>query len=202
MIHEFHGTIRDDIAFVMIPGVSRDELFALIHKFPGYAIGTDGTFWSKWKEKGWQPYSRTRFIGREWWQMKPWSKDLYGHKNIDIKLNGRRYTPSIASIVLETFRMNRPQGLMIRHLNGIASDNRLVNLCYGTRRENTDDMLSHGHMPRGEDRHNAILTGEDIVEIRKSWSSGEMQKDIARRFGIDKSHVSHIVRRKCWRHVA
>lgn len=50
----------------------------------------------------------------------------------------------VHEIVLTTFVGPRPPRLMCRHLNGNPEDNRLVNLCWGTAKENAQDMILHG----------------------------------------------------------
>lgn len=75
--------------------------------------------------------------------------------------NGRpRSSRTIHSLVLEAFAGPRPDGMeCIRHLNGDKTDNRLVNLAYGTNRENIHDKFEHGtdhqtaktHCPQGHE---------------------------------------------------
>lgn len=63
----------------------------------------------------------------------------------------------VHQVVLLTFVGPLPDGLVVRHLNGDPSDNRLANLAYGTRKENQQDSLIHGthhnagktHCPKG-----------------------------------------------------
>lgn len=50
-------------------------------------------------------------------------------------------------LVLETFVGPCPDGMETLHRNGIRSDNRLVNLRYGTRSENMFDAREHGTHP-------------------------------------------------------
>lgn len=47
-------------------------------------------------------------------------------------------------LVLAAFIGPLPPGKETRHLNGVADDNRLENLCYGTRSENMKDAWAHG----------------------------------------------------------
>jgi hypothetical protein len=46
------------------------------------------------------------------------------------------------------------------------------------------------------------LTEVDVIQIRRARAAGEDQVSIARRFGIDQSAVSRIVRHLAWKHVA
>ncbi len=54
---------------------------------------------------------------------------------------------------------------------------------------------------QGEKGNNAKLTKEDILEIRRRCKTSEMQIDIAQDFGISKSHVTNIKKRRVWSHV-
>ena len=65
----------------------------------------------------------------------------------------------------------------------------------GVPRRNTENIK------RGEDQHLSVLVEKNIIEIRKMASDGVVHKEIARLFGITRSHVSSIVRRHSWKHV-
>lgn len=56
-----------------------------------------------------------------------------GHQSVAI---GRGNSRTVHSLVMEAFVGPRPEGHEILHLNEDPSDNRLVNLKYGTRSEN------------------------------------------------------------------
>lgn len=51
---------------------------------------------------------------------------------------------TIHSLVAAAFTGERPEGLVIRHLNGEQLDNRAENLTYGTTSENRFDSVRHG----------------------------------------------------------
>lgn len=52
---------------------------------------------------------------------------------------------TVHSLVLDSFVGPCPPGMMARHLNDDPSDNRLENLCWGTRSENSHDAVANGH---------------------------------------------------------
>jgi hypothetical protein len=57
---------------------------------------------------------------------------------------GRGRTRTVHSLVAEAFIGPRPHGMEVRHINGVRTDPRRVNLCYGTRSENILDAVAHG----------------------------------------------------------
>lgn len=58
----------------------------------------------------------------------------------------------VHQLVAEAFIGTRPDGLVIRHLDGDRSNNRPGNLAYGTYSENNYDIITHGR------HHNANKT--------------------------------------------
>jgi hypothetical protein len=59
----------------------------------------------------------------------------------------------VAHLVAAAFLGQRPDGMEIRHLNGVRTDNRVENLAYGTRSENQLDRLLHGTHNQGNKTH-------------------------------------------------
>lgn len=65
-----------------------------------------------------------------------------GYSKVNLRVGGNPKTFTVHSLVLLTFVGPRPQDRPhIRHLNDDKSDNRLENICYGTREENDQDRL-------------------------------------------------------------
>lgn len=62
-----------------------------------------------------------------------------------LSLGGILYTRTVHLLVCEAFHGPRPEGAVVRHLNGDYVDNRPENLRWGTWAENTADMISHGN---------------------------------------------------------
>lgn len=76
--------------------------------------------------------------------MKP-STNRQGYKRVILYQPGRPpKTRTVHSLVLEAFEGARPEGAVIRHLNGTPGDNRRVNLAWGTASENMHDRELHG----------------------------------------------------------
>lgn len=74
-------------------------------------------------------------------------------------------------------------------------------LFLGSHADNVIDKIRKGRQPRGESCHNARLSEEDVLEIRRMHDAGIRNKRIACRFDISLTHVGHIVRGRLWKHV-
>jgi len=97
--------------------------------------------------------------------------------SMDLNLNPGKVKRKVHHLVLETFVGIRPVGLVTRHLNGDFTDNRLVNLEYGTQSENRFDSVRH-------DRHK--VPRSLVGEIRQSTLSSRVA---ARTYGVSRSYV-------------
>lgn len=87
-------------------------------------------------------------------------------------------------------------------------------LFLGTQAENMADMARKGRaasgdrngsrkvqMPRGSAQGNSKLTESQVIRIRKLLDRGFRQREIAEEFGVCRSLVCHIGKRRVWRHV-
>lgn len=68
----------------------------------------------------------------------------------------------------------------------------------GTPADNCADKLAKGRGAKGARIHNARLTESDVLEIRASICP---EKELAKRFGISRSHVADIRHKRRWKHV-
>ena len=72
-------------------------------------------------------------------------------------------------------------------------------LFLGTKKVNTDDMVSKRRMKRGESHPLAKLSWEIIPLIRIALANGETQQSIADRFGFTRSAIRKISEGKTWK---
>lgn len=89
-------------------------------------------------EKSWR--SQTKTLLKQ-------GKDQAGYPRVGIRLGHKtKKVVRVHVLVCETFLGPRPTPKgVVRHLNGVADDNRLENLAWGTAQENANDTVRHGH---------------------------------------------------------
>jgi hypothetical protein len=67
-----------------------------------------------------------------------------GRPCVGLRLNGKLYSRRVHSLVLLAFVGPRPPGMECCHRNGDRTDNRLLNLRWGTASSNSFDKVRHG----------------------------------------------------------
>jgi hypothetical protein len=72
-----------------------------------------------------------------------------GYHQLTLSRDGKRKNVFVHMAVAEAFHGPRPDGLVVRHLDGNPSNNSATNLRYGTPSENARDRIAHG-------RHNQL----------------------------------------------
>ncbi len=74
-------------------------------------------------------------------------------------------------------------------------------LFLGDHNDNMADMNAKGRRALGEDSGRALLTTNDVVQIKSQLQQGRMQKEMADIFGVSPSTVNAIAKGRNWRHV-
>lgn len=106
-------------------------------------------------------------------------------------------------VVWQAFNGTIPKGRAINHKNGVKTDNRLANLELCTNQENSKHAKEELDVfRRGEKQHNAKLTDQDVMTIRKIYAEGSTtQRELAKVYGINHSTLNDVVNRKSWTHI-
>jgi hypothetical protein len=125
-------------------------------------------------------------------------RDSCGYLYARLYKAGLKKNHSIHRLVLKSFVGPCPDGNECCHKNNIKTDNRIENLCWGTRKSNCRD---YGTQNKGERIGMHKLTNEDILVIRKLGESKYSQRKIAKLFKVSHVNIGSILRRKTWKHL-
>lgn len=132
--------------------------------------------------------------------LAPWTHKS-GHLYVSLHKGKGKKSHQVHRLVLAAFIGSCPDGMEVCHADGVASNNNLANLRYGTRKENVADAVSSGSMLRGSANGHAKLTETDIPRIFALYAAGETQKQIAARFGVGFGAIQKVLDRTRWAHV-
>lgn len=115
-----------------------------------------------------------------------------GHLHVTFCRGGVTDQQMVHSVVASAFIGPCPEGLEVRHLNGVETDNRPGNLEYGTHRQNCIDTYDHGRRKVGSASHLSTRTFDlaALLSLKGSVSS----RVAAERFGLCREYVSEIWR--------
>jgi hypothetical protein len=152
----------------------------VVDGFPMYKVCSSGRVYSVKRSKWLKPQNRGG-----------------GYMYVDLgKENPRR----VHRLVAQAFIPNPDGKPHVNHIDGNKQNNKVENLEWCTRSENTIHAYRTGLMniPRHELRHNARLSKKDVLYIRKSHLSGTPQSVLAKQYNVCQSGISRIVNNKYW----
>jgi hypothetical protein len=157
--------------------------FRAIPGFRDYYADDAGSIWSL------RP-SRWGYVA---WKKRKHGKGRDGYFDVVLyRSDGKKVNKSVHSLVALAFFGQRPYGLIVTHLNGIKTDNRVINLAYRSYQDNSDDKVYHGTMVQGEMHYKSKLTDAQIIDAINRFKSGEYLTVIARDIGVATSTLASI----------
>ena len=109
--------------------------------------------------------------------LKPGKINRFGHVSVAL---GKGNSQCVHTLVLLAFVGPRPTGMEACHLDTDATNNRLCNLAWGTKRENMLDCALNGKVD---------IPFTTVQYVRKSKLSG---RELSKLLGISKAHISNI----------
>jgi len=127
-------------------------------------------------------------------------KSENGYLQVTLCKNNIKKYFRVNRLVLETFIGPCPPRMQCRHLNGIKIDNRLINLKWGTGRENYLDKIKHGTCVDNNGNKNGMskLNDKQIIEIRESKLK---YRELSKVYGVGIAQISRIKNKQRWKHI-
>ena len=125
--------------------------------------------------------------------------DKDGYPEVGLNETDKIYHIKVHNLVCTTWHGARPDGAVIRHLDGVRHHNFPNNLSWGTPLENSKDSRIHGTWVHGAVVNTARLSDDDVHEILRSDSTNT---ELANKYGVTKGAIWHIRDGRTWKHVA
>lgn len=126
----------------------------------------------------------------------------YGYGNFSVEV-GR--TTGAHRFAWELEHGAIPDGLRVLHKCDNPPCVNPDHLFLGTQADNVADMIAKGRKVNGSHEGSAngraVLTEDDVLEIRRRCAGGETQRALSQAFGISSSQIGYIVRRESWTYV-
>lgn len=166
-----------------------------IDDFPYYCVNDQGVVMSCRTKGG-------KF--RDWTPMTPqwtYSESSQGRLFVGLRKGDKLYPKYIHLLVLRTFVGPCPDGMEGCHNDGNPENCAVSNLRWDSHRNNMQDRYKHGTDPTGVRNPSAILNESQVLEIRKLYRNGMLQKAIAPLFGVSKQCIQMICTRQTWSHI-
>lgn len=136
--------------------------------------------------------------------LDPWEiQDGYQQVGLYKNLESPRVV-SVHRLVLEAFVGPCPKGQECRHLDGMAWNNRLENLKWGTRKEQSADRERHGTHRKGPKSVRAKLVEDDVQAIRlllRIHDRRGAMSAVARKYEVDTATIRDIRDGRTWEHL-
>lgn len=172
--------------------MNEDEEWAAVLEFPDqYEISTLGRL------RRINPYRQNHAD-----KIRTPQKTKKGYVVYMLSVNCKPYLRSAHRMVADAFLGPIPEGMQVNHKNGQKDDPRLSNLEIVTNSENRTHSyrvlkVAPNRGKLGTANHNAKLSWNEVVEIRRMYSAKELGMGaLASKFGVSKQTVFSIVHNK------
>jgi len=122
--------------------------------------------------------------------------------------NGKKQYRLVARLVCEAFHGSPLTGQQAAHRNGNRLEDTRENLRWRTPKQNSAERDDHGTTARGERHYAAILTDDQVRQIREAYSARKSTGTVygfitktAARYNVKISCVEDIVYGRSWKHL-
>lgn len=132
------------------------------------AVGYEGMYdvSDHGRVRSWATYNRPQVPAF----LTPYLSKQTGYYYVKLQVDGNAANPTLHKLITSAFFGPRPEGLVVRHLDGDPTNNSLDNLRYGTPSENNFDTVRHGRSKEANQteckRGHAFTTENTRLETR------------------------------------
>ena len=124
-----------------------------------------------------------------------------GYRIVLLSRYARKHKYSVHRLVASHFLKSIPKPT-VHHIDGNKTNNIAPNLKYVTPHENSADAALKGLYSKGKDHHSVKLTEQQVLDIRRRYSTGKTSHNIlAREYRVHPSSIGYICQRRTWKHI-
>ncbi len=120
-----------------------------------------------------------------------------GYQIVGLSLNSKAITKTVHRLVAQSFIENYEEKETVNHINGIKTDNRVENLEWCTKSENTKHAFKNLHIITNGIKTRKISINE-IDKIKNLYFLGNTQKEISKIYGVHQSTISYLLNNKTY----
>lgn len=123
-----------------------------------------------------------------------------GYPEVRLRKQGC-HTRLVHKLVASAFLIKPEDCTQINHVNGIKTDNRVVNLQWVTQSENQLHAYKLGLQPSrsGERNGRATLTDKKVTDLKELYNSGKPIKEVAEIMNINLHTARQIIAGRTWK---
>lgn len=124
-----------------------------------------------------------------------------GYLIVHLKKDGKRYARYVHRLTAEAYVPNPHNHPVVNHDDGNKENCHYTNLIWSTYSENNQHAYDTGLKLRGEGQYKAILTEENVREIKRLGKYATFQ-EIADKYGVSKATIRDVLIGKTWRTIS
>jgi len=132
-----------------------------------------------------------------------WTIDTHkngnGYRRFEIKIDGKRIKYYMH---IESYKIHKgevAQGLYVRHLCNNPGCFNAEHLEVGTQKDNMQDAVKADRQAKGTKIPQSKLNEKKVLEIRKLYTEGMSQTNLAEMHGVHLSTIRRVVKRIDWK---
>lgn len=130
---------------------------------------------------------------------------INGRRMVFLRIDGKYVRSFVYRFVAKAFLLNPESKTQVNHINGIKTDDRLINLEWATNSENLIHARKNGLVKEkyneGSNHGMAVLSTNDVKDILRKRKDGKKYKDLSKLYNVSISCIQSIVERRNWSNV-